>query len=297
MINAYELRVPLGNILVAADFSEGSLGAIARAARLPIARSSTITIVHVLPEDVEPRWKAAIEEGGHRELARLKEATERLTQDAGRPLIEVKTSLRGGKPFAAILEEARATRAELIVIGRHGRRTFRSLLLGSTAERVIRKSELPVLVVAKMPAGPYGKPLVALDREESAGQALVMMLRVADTASAVDVVHAWESDAIQWIPGEVNPLLSPEYRRAAIQSASEELRRQTGEIQGIDWHVLVADGDPRHAILDTAALRDSDLIAVGTHGRSGVRHALLGSVAEGVIRSASCDVLAVRGVF
>jgi nucleotide-binding universal stress UspA family protein len=59
---------------------------------------------------------------------------------------------------------------------------------------------------------------------------------------------------------------------------------------------MLRGGDARQVILDVAAERNADLVALGTHGRSGVAHVLLGSVAEAVIRAAGCDVLVARAV-
>ena len=59
---------------------------------------------------------------------------------------------------------------------------------------------------------------------------------------------------------------------------------------------MLQEGDARQVILDVAAERAADLVALGTHGRSGVAHVLLGSVAEAVIRAAGCDVLVARAV-
>lgn len=60
---------------------------------------------------------------------------------------------------------------------------------------------------------------------------------------------------------------------------------------GVQWETAVVRGDPRLKILNEANRRQADLLAVGTHGRSGLSHAMLGSVAEWVIRPAECDVL------
>lgn len=59
---------------------------------------------------------------------------------------------------------------------------------------------------------------------------------------------------------------------------------------------LLHEGDPRSVILDAVARRGCDLVALGTHGRSGLSHVLLGSVAEAVVRAATCDVLVARPV-
>ena len=63
---------------------------------------------------------------------------------------------------------------------------------------------------------------------------------------------------------------------------------------GVKWQTVIVRGDPRTALLAETVRRRADLVAVGTHGRSGIAHALIGSVAEWVIQTAACDVLVAR---
>ena len=92
-------------------------------------------------------------------------------------------SARAGYPFVEIIREARRGHNELVVIGRHGWRTFREILLGSTAERVIRTSDTSILVVAARPSAPYERPLVAVDCSETSRSAMKLAWQLADRAS------------------------------------------------------------------------------------------------------------------
>jgi nucleotide-binding universal stress UspA family protein len=65
---------------------------------------------------------------------------------------------------------------------------------------------------------------------------------------------------------------------------------------GVQWKTFVRQGDPRSVVLAAAARLEADVLAVGTHGRAGIAHALVGSVAEWVITAATCDVLIARPV-
>jgi nucleotide-binding universal stress UspA family protein len=80
---------------------------------------------------------------------------------------------------------------------------------------------------------------------------------------------------------------------AKVEAQLHEMARQ-GLREGVAVHVQVADGEPAEAILQMAREERVDLIVMGTHGRTGLSHLLLGSTAEAVVRAASCPVFTVR---
>jgi nucleotide-binding universal stress UspA family protein len=286
-------RRPLGNVLVATDFSVAAARAVERAASLPIGPGSTLTVLHV----VAPGCPA--EERGEAEaaLASSVSAAAASVARAGREDVQVLPRLVEGTPFVEIVRGARHGRNELIVVGRHGERTFRELLLGSTAERVIRKGDTSILVVAPRPVAPYARPLVAVDCSDTSRRAVELAWRLAGPGvQALDVVHAYEPippSTLRRASVFGEPAI--EYRLAArqqTQSATEAFLA-AGEMAP-PTKVVVREGDARQVILDLAAQCDADLVALGTHGRSGLPHVLLGSVAEAVIRGAGSDVLVAR---
>jgi nucleotide-binding universal stress UspA family protein len=92
-------------------------------------------------------------------------------------------------------------------------------------------------------------------------------------------------------PGDMTDLRK-EYRQMAV-SGIAKLQASLSAL-GVRWQTVILRGDPRTVILAEAIRRWTDLLAVGTHGRSGLAHALIGSVAEWVIQAAACDVLVAR---
>lgn len=137
-------------ILVPIDFSDGSNRAISQAVQLAGALGASIELFHAyqlpvfaLPDSsvtVSPTYVADLTDRAQKELDRQRDrlAAEGLT---------VTTQLLEGNPADAIVERATALKAQMIVIGTHGRSGFRRFLLGSTAERVVRTSTVPVLTV------------------------------------------------------------------------------------------------------------------------------------------------------
>ena len=112
--------------------------------------------------------------------------------------------------------------------------------------------------------------------------------------SQVVVLHAYH------LPVEFQQLegayLPPDFWASVRQESETSLARYAGEIErrGIAVETAVCEGYAATVIVEEAALRDIDLIVIGTHGRSGLKHLLLGSIAERVVQKAPCPVLTVR---
>ena len=145
-------------ILVTTDFSETSKQALPIAAELAKAFWARITVLHVFEEDLVAVYPMiagymqpeVIESGRYREEARRRaeEALQAVAADLRKKKIEVDAMVRGGaKPFVEIVRTARELPADLIVLATHGRTGLKHVLIGSTAERVVRKAHCPVLTV------------------------------------------------------------------------------------------------------------------------------------------------------
>lgn len=108
----------------------------------------------------------------------------------------------------------------------------------------------------------------------------------ADGNATIDVLYV---DA----PEELAATVTPEVRAELERALTEAVARAQGQL-GLRLRRRDVVGDPLRVILETASEGHHDLIIIGTHGRTGRLHALLGSVAEGVVRNAPCPVLTVR---
>jgi nucleotide-binding universal stress UspA family protein len=196
----------------------------------------------------------------------------------------------------AIVGYAADHAVSLVVMGTHGRRGPEHLALGSVAERVVRLAPCPVLTVgpaAHPAAGAVRRLLVPVDFSEHATRALAHAALLAEAYGArVDVLHALD---VATLPPTLDVgLVWTDPAEDRVERTREGLAAIAGrhlppERRG---DVLVEVGDPAQAI--RAAARDSDLVVMGTHGRTGFRRLVLGSVAERVVRRAPCPVLIVR---
>jgi nucleotide-binding universal stress UspA family protein len=293
----HQTPAPFDHVFVATDFSPGATQAIARTAQLPLAQRARVTVVHVLSDHIPKKARADTEKFTRQKLEHTTKSMGKAAADLGRSDIRVSSKLCRGQPYVEIIRHARTMAADLIVIGRHGRRPVRDLFIGSTAERVVRAGYLPVLVVSRKAGRSYRRPLVSVDLEDTSRSVLTVALRaLGPEATSGAMVHAYHVPFEGFItPGARQrdmTDLRKEYRSAAVDGLAK-LQASFGAT-GIRWQTAIVRGDPRTAILAEAVRRRTDLLAVGTHGRSGLAHVLLGSVAEWIIQTAVCDVLVAR---
>lgn len=294
--------VPAPVILAATDFSATASSAIDWAVELAKSQGARLELVHAvtIPPSVPGYipasnldFSAAVREAAE---GRLAEATAALRGKG----IEVSAFLDSGTPSQVIAHRAGTVAARAIVIGTRGLTGLRHLLLGSTAQRVVHAARCPVLTVHAEDAGrhrPIRTILVPTDFSQDAELALATahdLLAHLDQGARLILVHAFnlpiEYTAYGPIPTSIGYLEDAglEAERQLFEMA-EKLKRD-----GLTVETLAVEGDPAHVIAEEAEKRGADLIAMGTHGHSGLRHLLLGSTAERVVQSAPCPVMTIR---
>jgi nucleotide-binding universal stress UspA family protein len=203
-----------------------------------------------------------------------------------------------------ILAQLDATRADLLVLGTHGRSGFQRLFLGSVTEKVIRKATCPTLVVPPRAAGvPAGAPvqfrriLCPVDFSESALDALAYAINLAQEADArLTLLHVVEfSPALSEAPLMPARDLS-RVREAAAADARGRLHALIPESARTYCTVetAVVEGRAYRDILRHATEGQSDLIVMGVHGRGALDLLVFGSTTHHVIRGSACPVLIVR---
>lgn len=233
-----------------------------------------------MPADLEARAVQSARETLKTRLAEL--GTDTATID-----------IQTGIPFLEIIQAARAGNFDLVVVGAHGRSYLHDLVLGTTAERVVRKGQMPVLIVKFPAAEAYRRFLVPTDFSQGAQRALASARRLAPQARAA-LLHVYDLsfELRAWEIGSERLL---DLQRAYEPDLRAKLKSLATEA-GIDSETTEFDvryGYPARVI--AAAVRDghADLVAVGTRGAQDLRYVLLGSVAEHVLREAPADVLTV----
>jgi nucleotide-binding universal stress UspA family protein len=293
-------------IICPVDFSASSVRALAHAVALARWYGAQLTVLHVVPtfDPVQVRGDLGEPVKVVTPLPR-----ERVLEEMSRSLDLAVISppatpvAESGDPQTTIVDQAVSRRADLIVMGTHGRRGFKRLLLGSVTESVLREAPCPVLTVQPhVPASvseavTFKRILCPIDFSPSALQALGFALDLARQADGlVTLLHV-----VEWL-AEEEPRASahfnvPEYRSYMIADAEERLRNLVaGESRTwSDLDSAVVLGRAHREILRAAEATPPDLIVMGAQGRGGVGLVLFGSTTQQVVRGASCPVLTVRG--
>ena len=300
---------PLGfkieKILVPLDFSPASIEALDYAVSMAKQFHAVIHLVHVYPPDEA----SAAPRAGHL-LLQSAEAIERLNEElTGIHRKHVPTfcpencHIRAGRPYEQIINLAREIDADLIALSTRGHSGLKRLLLGSTAERVIRSVPCPVLVVRKR------KP-----KSKAAGKLFGIRTILVPTDFSQCALAGTEYAA--FLARKVNAALRLFHaiypytnyvfvdragvRMSGLAEAMEETARQEMDaIKQMDFlrdlpvQTEILPGTAVDEICAAAGGPDIDLIVLSTHGRTGLKHALIGSVAEHVVRYAERPVLVV----
>ncbi len=293
-----------GTIVLATDFLKPSQRAFAYAIALAKVLQVRLVILHVIrgvtgagsPAPSDSRYLKPMKTAALLELARLV----RLAQDAG---IRAEASLQIGHPAVSVPDAIRKLRAQMIVMGTHGRTGWDRLQLGSTAESVIRVATCPAMTVRGVVAGDAAKPhshvrllrlLVATDFSVTAQGAVRWAARLAQQVGAsLVVLHAVETPT----PGRRKWSSRMSVDLDALRTArTRRLERVVSELveKGVAAEAACVDGIPIEVIVAQAAQWGADAIIIGTHGRRGLRRAVLGSLAEQVVRRAGCPVVTVN---
>jgi len=295
-------------VLVATDFSPASEAALRIANTLAIHDGSRLGVSHVVKgvgaihpiftniaklelegiADVQRRATTAVESHIQAVLG--------LGQGGADVLVAVTS---GSNEAETIAEQARDDHASLVVVGSHGRTGVERVVLGSVAEKVARLAPCDVLV-ARETKNEGGPVIAAVDLGDPTAGVLRKAAREA-ARRKVDLIAAFALDT----PPDVVPygLLGPfgiyvtapdPKGHADVREAAEKALRAALAAADVRATVTILDGRATRELVVLAETKGASLVVCATHARTGVARALLGSVAESVIRHAPCSVLVAR---
>ena len=293
-------------VLVAIDGSAPAALAVDLAADVAWPPDSEIVVAEAVETGVGVfggPWPALAAVQTDRIEADIRAAAQKTVHDAGvrlaRAGVSVEAVVLRGRPATAIVDRARAMRADLVVVGSRGHGTIESMLLGSVSAEVVDHAPAPVLVAR---GTRIERIVLAWDGSTCAAQAAdLVSTRAIFSGSHVRVVSVAEAGIPWWtgFPEAGSPEIMPMYLDAADASRTqhEELARtMTAQLQtaGFTAEADRREGDAAAEILAAANASNADLIVMGTHGRTGLSRLILGSVARNVLQHAACSVLVVR---
>jgi nucleotide-binding universal stress UspA family protein len=287
----------LGPILAATDFSAPARHAADRAARLAHETGADLTLMHVQPggELQELRhWLGTghvLEQQLHNDAKRqLRELTSELQT---RRHVTARALNVSGSVLDEIIREAESLDAALLVLGARGAGFMRRLVLGSTSERLLRRTTRPLLVVRQTPHELYRRVLVALDFSPWSAHAVTLARRVAPHARLL-LFSAYQ------VPFEeklhfagVNAATIDHYRRQARAEATQRMHALAAAsgLKPGEWEPYIVEGEASQKIIEYEQEKDCDLVVLGKHGQSATEDLLLGSVSKHVLAEGSVDVL------
>ena len=302
-------RAIIRNILVPIDFSKMSISAIKTARQLARRFPATIHIAHVRRVDYATAFSAPSPPIAPFSLMTYEQdAEKRVLQELNGLAYKHGISsanchvVGGGPAYDEICRLARKIPADLIVMPTHGRTGLKHVFLGSTAERVVRHSPCPVLVVRERrrqsKTGPrltVKRTLVPVDFSGCSQKGLDYAIGFANELGAeIALLHATylgyiyssEGTALYDIPG---------LQKAARKSAEHQMQKlvRAAKFGRVKFETVFTEASPVLDICDFAKNHDVDLIITSTHGLTGFQHVLIGSIAEQVVRHAPCSVLVV----
>ncbi len=290
----------LHTILAATDLSAAARLACERAVRLASACDARLELQHVVntgaldslrllfasqPDDLQQRL--------------LDEAREELRN----LLAELHDGLGGsanlhlgiGNVVNEITRQADALDADLLVLGAHGSSLVRDLIVGSTTERVLRRTGRPLLVVRRPAPRGYRQVLIPVDFSARSLKAIEVARRLAPKAALV-LLHTFEVP----FEGRLRHAGVSEQELAALRASAQregetrmaELIARAG-LPAAALHSLVLYGDPSVQILEHERLQGSELIVIGKRGQNSLEDLLLGSVTKHILSQAQSDVLVI----
>jgi nucleotide-binding universal stress UspA family protein len=291
----------LRHILAATDFSPAARHACERASRLAHETGATLSLMHVLPDEpfeVLRRWLGAghavetcIDQAAQAQLVAL------AAQLRAERHVTARTSLVLGAVLDQLMRQADFDAADLLVLGTRGQGPLRRLALGSTAERLLRRTRRPLLLVRARPHEPYRRVMVALDFSPWSDQAVALARRVAPHAQLLLLTVYQVPFEEKLLFAGVDAATIAVYRDRARAEASQHLHEaaQRAGLKSAQWSAWVLEGDASLRILEQAEARDADLVVLGKHGLSAAEELLLGSVTKHVLAEGQTDVLVSTG--
>ncbi|MCD6582846.1 MAG: universal stress protein [Desulfuromusa sp.] len=287
----------MDNIILATDLTSESDHAFERAVKLALASSAKLHILHVCPSYSVHKIK--------KQTVSLKldaEATIKNYLDDNKDINKLKFSIaiiEGREIFSEIIDHAEKVKADLIVMGMHGKTKLLDMFVGTTIERVARKGTRPILMVKDKPLGDYKNILVGTDFSAGSKQALRIALELAPNGffhlvHSFDFPDTYVGDKIAQYAGDV-VIKFESLRLDDFVKENEKILKQFG-VDPQNFRFWTTQGAVCPCLIREAAAVKSDLIAIGTHGHATLMPYKLGGTAQDILANPPCDVLVARGI-
>jgi nucleotide-binding universal stress UspA family protein len=262
------------HILVAHDLRDTADLALCRARQPARQHHARLTLLHVL----DPSHSSQQQD-------QAREALDSSLTHYAPPGSEL--CLRSGKPAEAVLQQVQALGCDLLVLGAHHQR--HDFFSGTSLDRIARSCPVPLLLVARNDAQPYQRAIAAIDFSLCACSALSQAYRLLPAAAELHAVHVFEPDkgTTQQVEAQL------QIQQALIdQLLQDEALNLPSPGPSLSHEVL--QGGILRSLQEQLKARRGELLVLGSHGRSALSQALLGSLAQHFLHRAPCDIFVVR---
>jgi universal stress protein E len=278
-------------VLAATDFSTRSNRAVRQAGLLAQPNRAQLHVVHVVDDD-QPEELVRMEKREAQQV--LVEQIYSMPELRG---LNARPSVVTGDPFDGILKTAAEISADLIVMGTHRKQLLLDIFIGTTIERVVRKGTFPVLMVNNEAQRKYENVVVPVDMSYASAKALRVAVSMGFISTKrATLLHAFSALAegrMSYVGSDQASIET--YVASERQHVMDELAAFLVEnhFSPENWSLLVEEGGAMEIISRAVSAKHADLLVMGTHGRSGLLKALIGSVTQEALRSLNVDILAV----
>ncbi len=277
-------------ILVAIDGSISSMHALKEAFKLAECEKCWMTAVAAIPPylgDLDTTAVGNVMQAIRKPYEDALNEARKLADDAK---IMLRIACEEGEAHERIVDLADAENFDLIITGRRGQASIDRALVGSVAARVIGYSRKDVLVVPHDTPIGWNKILVATDGSRYSEAAVEKAINFAGSYGGELVI-----ESIVDVPAEFYGEAPEAWDNLVTKAKSfVEAARQKAETAGVKAQGIVKETETWQAIIDLAKEKSADTIIMGSHGRTGLKRLLMGSVTEKVIGHAPCPVLIVK---
>ncbi|MEO1019449.1 MAG: universal stress protein [Pseudomonadota bacterium] len=279
-------------ILMATDLSARSDRALERALNLvgDQAGGRALTIVHVIDDDL-PAALTDAQKTAAKELIERQTAT--IAQAKG---ADVEVEVISGRPYREILELSEKIEAEMIILGLHREDALKDMFRGTTAERIIRATNIPVLLVKNAVEAPYQRVMVGVDFSVHSRRAVEVALNFMPGCE-LHLVHAYNVPFRAFLRGaDTQNQVNTQHHQQFEDMINEEMKTFLSPFKDSTTRIecTMQQGEVHEVLYYQVAKIKPDVLAIGTHGRTGIAHAFFGSVAEDLLEIPPCDVLVIK---
>ncbi len=262
------------HILIAHDLRDTADMALCRASQLARQHNAKLTILHVLDSSTTDKQQDEAEQTLDRSVTRFAPAGSRLI-------------LKRGKPSEVVLAQLDELECDLLVLGAHHQR--HDFFSGTSLDRIARHCPVPLLLVARDNYQPYTQALAAIDFSLCACNALRRAFRLLPPGAELHAIHVFEADKGTAKQAEAQLQIQQQLIAQLLEDEAKELPAEGPRIS----HAVLQGGILRN-LQEQQKTRNSELLVLGSHGRSALSQALLGSLAQHFLHRAPCDVFVVR---